>query len=58
MKPLNERLYIYIIGMWYESRCKDKNEIKRIIDEEIKSNPGMPFKKLGLHTLRRCKSEL
>lgn len=58
MKPLNERLYIYIIGMWYESKCKDKNEIKRIIEEEIKNNPDMEFKKLGLHTLRRCKSEL
>ena len=58
MKSLNEQLYIYIIGMWYESRCKDKNEIKRIIDEEIKANPNMNFKKLRLHTLRRCKSEL
>ena len=58
MKPLNERLYIYIIGMWYESRCKDKNEIKRIIEEEIKINPDMDFKKLRVRTLRRCKSEL
>lgn len=58
MKTLNERLYIYIIGMWYESKCKDKNEIKRIIEEEIKANPHMEFHKLGLQTLRRCKSEL
>lgn len=58
MKPLNERLYIYIIGMWYESRCKDKTMIKRIIEEEIQNNPEMEFKKLRLHTLRRCKSEL
>ena len=57
MKPLKERLYTYIISMWYESKCKDKKEIKRIIDEEIKAN-NMNFKKLRLHTLRRCKSEL
>jgi len=55
---MENRLYYYVTSMWYESRCKNKNEIKRIIKEEIKTHPDMPPRKLALHTLRRCKSEL
>lgn len=55
---MEEKLYLYVTGMWYESKCKDKNEIRRIIQDEIRNNPEMEFKKLGLKTLRRCKSEL
>lgn len=58
MKTLEEKLYIYVISMWYESRCKDKNMIKQIISEELKANKDMKFNKLGLKILRRCKSEL
>lgn len=58
MKTLEEKLYIYVISMWYESRCKDKNMIKKIIAEEIQTNKDMKFNKLGLKILRRCKSEL
>ena len=55
---LEEQLYNYVIGMWYESRCKDKKQIQRIVKEEMKKHPHRDFKKLRLHTLRRCKSEL
>ena len=58
MKTLEEKLYIYVISIWYESRCKDKNMIKKIIAEEIQTNKDMKFNKLGLKILRRCKSEL
>ena len=58
MKTLEEKLYIYVISMWYESRCKDKNMIKKIIAEEIQTHKDMKFNKLGLKILRRCKSEL
>ena len=58
MKTLEEKLYIYVISMWYESRCKDKKMIKKIITEELKANKDMKFNKLGLKILRRCKSEL
>ena len=58
MKTLEEKLYYYILSMWYESRCKDKNMIKKIIAEEIQTNKDMKFNKLGLKILRRCKSEL
>lgn len=58
MKTLEEKAYTYVIGMWYESRCKDKKRIKEIIHEEIQSNKEMDFKKLELKILKRCKSEL
>ena len=59
MKTLEEKLYIYVISMWYESRCKDKNKIREIISDELKNKEkDIKFNKIGLKILRRCKNEL
>ena len=53
-----EKMFNYITSMWYESKCKDKKQIRRIITEEIENNPKMEYNKLSLKALRRCMSEL
>jgi len=55
---MNEKIFTYVRSMWYESKCKDYNEIRRIISEEITLHPEMEYKKLCLKILRRCQSEL
>lgn len=57
---LEEKIYNYIIATWYESKCKDKNEIRKIIHEELKKNKfqNQPISKIGLHVKRRCMNEL
>lgn len=57
MKSIEDRLYLYVRCMWYESTCKDKKLIKKIIREELEHG-DMEFNKLRLKILRRCKSEL
>lgn len=54
-------IFSYIRNNWYESKCKDKNDIKRIIREELKKRPNymdMKMSKLCLIIKRRCMSEL
>ena len=51
----------YLRGAWYEYRCKDKKEIRRIIIEELEKRPNymdMNIAKLCLIIKRRCMSEL
>ena len=51
----------YLRGSWYEYRCKDKKEIRRIIIEELEKRPNymdMNIAKLCLTIKRRCMSEL
>ena len=60
MKPLPERIYYYITATWYESKCKDQDKIKQIIQEEL-NNPkynDLPVTKVGYLIKRRCMSEL
>lgn len=60
-KDIEEMIFNYVRATWYESKCKDKNEIKRIIHEEISKRPqymDMKMSKLGLIIKRRCISEL
>ena len=33
-------IFNYVRATWYESKCKDKDEIKRIIREELKKSPN------------------
>ena len=60
-KDIEEMIYNYITATWYESKCKDKDEIKRIIHEELEKRPqymDMRMSKLCLIIKRRCQSEL
>lgn len=60
-KEIEEMIFNYVIATWYESKCRDKKEIKRIIHEEIGKRPNymdMDMKKLRLIIKRRCMSEL
>lgn len=60
MKPLPERIYIYITATWYESKCKDQDKIKKIIKEELSSDKynDLPVTKTGYLIKRRCMNEL
>ena len=56
-----EMIFNYVRATWYESKCKDKDEIKRIISEEIQKRPNymeMNMSKLCLIIKRRCMAEL
>ena len=56
-----EMIFNYVRSTWYESKCKDKDAIKKIIHEEIKKRPtfmDMNMAKLCLIIKRRCMSEL
>lgn len=57
---LEEKVYDYITATWYESKCKDKDMIRKIIQEELNKNNFKDDKisKIGLHIKRRCMSEL
>lgn len=58
---MEEMIFNYVKSTWYDSRCADKNEIKRIIREEINKRPqymDMKMSKLCLIIKRRCISEL
>lgn len=57
-KMTEEKIFTYIRAMWYESKCKSYDEIRRIIKEETENNPDLSYDKLCLKTLRRCQSEL
>ena len=60
-KDIEEMIYNYVIATWYESKCKDKNEIKNIIHEELEKRPNymdMKMSKLCLIIKRRCMAEL
>ena len=61
VKDIEERVYNYVKATWYDSKCKDKDDIKRIIREEISKRPDymdIKLSKLCLIIKRRCMSEL
>ena len=53
-----EKIYKYIEATWYDIRCKDKKEVRKIIGHEIMKHPEMDFDKLCLHCKRKCMAEL
>ena len=56
-----DMLYNYIQDTWYESKCKDPKDIKRIIREELQKRPqymDMKMSRLCLAIKRRCIAEL
>ncbi len=60
-KDIQEMIFNYVRSTWYESKCKDKDEIKRIIQEELEKRPqymDMDMSKLCLLIKRRCMAEL
>ena len=60
-KPIEEMIFNYVRATWYESKCKDKDEIKRIIKEELKRRPNymdMDMAKLCFQIKKRCMAEL
>lgn len=60
-KDIEEMIFNYVRATWYESKCKRKEDIKRIIHEELKKRPNymdMKMSKLCLIIKRRCMSEL
>ena len=60
-KTIEEMIFNYIRSTWYESKCKDRNEIRRIIREELKKRPNymdMNMTKLCFQIKKRCMSEL
>ena len=60
-KDIEEMIFNYVRSTWYESNCKRKEDIRRIIREEIKKRPNymdMDMAKLCLIIKRRCQSEL
>lgn len=60
MKPLADRIYYYVTATWYESKCKNQDEIRRIIQEELNKPEykNMPVTKVGYLIKRRCMNEL
>lgn len=60
-KDIEEMIFNYVRSTWYDSKCKRKEDIKRIIHEELKKRPNymdMNMSKLCLIIKRRCMSEL
>ncbi len=60
-KEIEEMIFNYVRATWYESKCKQKEDIKRIIREEINKRPNymdMQMSKLCLIIKRRCMAEL
>lgn len=60
-KDFEEMIFNYVRSTLYESKCKDKNDIKKIIHEEISKRPNymdMNMSKLCLIIKRRCMAEL
>ena len=60
-EPMEEMILRYVRATWYESKCKDKDEIKKIIREELEKRPNymdMKMSKLCLVIKRRCMAEL
>ena len=60
-KDIEEMLFNHIRATWYESKCKDKDEIRRIIHEELKKRPNymdMNMSKLCFQIKKRCIAEL
>lgn len=58
---IEEMIFDYVRATWYDSKCKDKDDIKKIIHEEIKKRPNymeIPMSKLCLTIKRRCMAEL
>lgn len=58
---IQEMIFNYIRTTWYESKCKNPEDIQQIIQEELKKHPNymeMPMKKLRLQIKRRCMAEL
>lgn len=54
------KIFNYVRATWYESKCKNPEDIKKIIHEELKKyNPNeMNMAKLCLIIKRKCMSEL
>ena len=57
-KEFFNHVYYYVRATWYESKCKDKEEIKMIIREVISENDDLSVVKMGILCKRRCLSEL
>lgn len=60
-EDIENMIFDYVRATWYESKCKDKDDIKRIIKEELKKRPNymdMSMSKLCLIIKRRCMAEL
>ena len=56
---MRDKVLKYVISCWYDSRCYDKEDILRIIDEVIAENPEEKrVTKLGMLAKRRCIGEL
>ena len=58
---IEEMILNYVIGTWYESKCKRKEDIQKIIREELEKRPNfqdMNMNKLCLIIKRRCMAEL
>ncbi len=53
-----EKIFNYIEATWYDIHCKDKKEVRKIIQEELTKNPDEEFRKLYLKCKRRCIAEL
>lgn len=56
---LKNKVLFYVINTWYQSKCKNKKDIIRIVNETIKDNPNEKrVSKLGMKAKRRCMNEL
>ena len=53
-----EKIYKYIEMTWYDIHCKDKNEVRKIIQKELEKYPDCEFKKIYLKCKRKCIAEL
>ena len=53
-----EEMHHYLRGMWFGYSCADKEEVTRIIEDELsKPHQNMGRNKLKLHIKRRCQAE-
>ena len=56
---MKTKIIQYVYSTWYQSKCYDREDIERIIDQVIAENPDENnHVKLGMKARRKCQAEL
>ena len=58
MRTKEDKILFYVVNTWYQSKCKNKFDIERIVHEELHKNPDGGFVEIGVIAKRRCMNEL
>lgn len=52
-----EEMHQYLRNTWFGYNCCDKDQLTRIIEDELEQSHGMSRDKLQLYIKRRCQAE-